>query len=318
MPLRLEQHRVVDGDRDPARDRAEQVAVVGAVPPPFPAGEPRQRQAHDPEQLTPGVQRQRDHRDEPDVVAGPEAVRAGRRVLLLLQVRHDDDLRSRHGLLAEMALRVVDLLPDGCPRAGRGRPATGVGLYPPDQVVALEEVDEAMVGELRDEHLGDMAEGRAQFQRAAQPLADPLQQPDPVPLRQRARAGGTREDGDAVDRAGRMAQRHRVGADQHAGPVVAGAGEGPLPRPSAQHAPGQPAELVLIAGSEPDAEHGLPGEPARLAAYAQQPGRVRVEIQQVASPVGDDDRHLRLIQQHLRGQERLARDILPRFHTFAP
>ena len=202
MPLRLEQHRVVDGDRDPACDRAEQVAVVGAIPPAVPFGEPGQSETHDSEQLTPGVQRQRDHRDHPDVVAGPQAVRTGRWEILFLQVRDDDDLRRCHGLLAEMALRVPDLPPHGSPCTARWLPAAGVGLHPPDQRVALEEVDEAMVGELRDEHLGDMAEGRAQLQRAAQPLADALQQPDPVPFRQRALAGFTREDGYAVDGAG--------------------------------------------------------------------------------------------------------------------
>ena len=318
LPLRLEQHRVVDGDRDPARDRAEQVAVIRAVPPSAPVREPGQGQAHDAQQLAPGVQRKRDHRAHRDVETRPQAVRAGCRIGAFVQVRDDEDFRPRHGLLAEMTFGVMDLLPDGGPRSGRRLPAAGVGLDPPDQLVALEQVDEAMIGELRDEHVGDVAQSRAKFERAAEALPDALQQPDPVPLGERAPARLPGEDGDTVDGAGGMAQRHAIRADQQAGTVFAGAGEGSLPGPPVQDGARQLRELVLVPGREADAEDGLPEEPGRMPGHAQQLARVFVDVQQAAVPVGDDDGHLRLVEQHLRGQERLARGVHPGSHACAP
>jgi len=139
------------------------IAIRLAIAPNRAVRQPGQGQAHDPQQLAAGVQRQRDHRAHPDGAAGPQAANAGRRVDFLIQVG-DDDLHPRHGLLAEVTVRVADRLTGQRPRAGRGLPAAGVRLDPPDQLVALEKVDETVIGELRDEHLGDVPQGGAQLQ----------------------------------------------------------------------------------------------------------------------------------------------------------
>ena len=112
----------------------------------------------------------------------------GRREGLLGEVGHHDRVQPGHGLLAEVALRVPDRLADQGPGARLGHPAARVQLRAADQLVALEQVDEAMVGELRHQRLGDLAQRDVELQRAGQPLADPLEQADPVAGRAGRRA----------------------------------------------------------------------------------------------------------------------------------
>ena len=49
-----------------------------------------------------------------------------------------------------------------------------------------------MVGELRDQRLGDVPQGGVELERAGQPLADALEQADPVPLALAARPAAAR------------------------------------------------------------------------------------------------------------------------------
>jgi hypothetical protein len=66
--LLLEQPGVVDGQRDPGRDGADEVAVEPAVVGLLPGGEPGQREGEHAQQLAAGAQRRGDGRAEPDLL----------------------------------------------------------------------------------------------------------------------------------------------------------------------------------------------------------------------------------------------------------
>ena len=113
---------------------------------------------------------------------------------------------------------------------GGGSQPPGVRGGPPDQLVAAEEVDEAVVGEPGDEDLRDLPQRRVKLKRARQPLADPLEQPEPVGLALRVPPPGLGdEQHDAVDLARRVAQRHRELPDEQEAAVAPVAGERVLP-----------------------------------------------------------------------------------------
>jgi len=106
----------------------------------------------------------------------------------------------------------------------------GSGVQPPAWIWALEQVDEAVVGELRHQHLGHLAQRGAEFQRAGQALADALEQADPVPLLLAAAFGRLAgDDDDPVDHTGGVAQRHRLRADEDLGPLGPDRGERTVP-----------------------------------------------------------------------------------------
>ena len=257
LPLGLEQHRVVDRDRHPAGDRADQVTVGRVVVTHFALGEPGQGQAHDAEQLTPGVQRSGDHRRQPGLLSGRHALRAGRRVAPAVQVIDLDRVQTRHRLLAEMALRIMNLLAHLRPGTRRRHPVARMPLHAADELVALIKVDEAVVGELRHEHLRHVLERGADLQRASQPLAHPLEQRQPVllPLAVAfARLAG--QDHHPVDVAARMPQGHRESADKPARPVAAHALERSLPRPAAEYLRGQILRLAhVVVGEQSERQH---------------------------------------------------------------
>jgi hypothetical protein len=209
LPLRLEQHRVVDRDGHPAGDRADQITVGRVVVAVLTLGEPGQGQAHHAEQLAASAQRRDHHRRQPGLVGRRHALGVRCRVPLEVHVGDHDRVQAGHGLLAEVALRVVDLLADLGPGTGRRHPVAGVPLHPAEELVALEQVDEAVVGELRDQDLRHALERGDDLERAGQPLAHALQQGDPVLLELTvppAHLAG--QDHHPVDVATRMAQRH--------------------------------------------------------------------------------------------------------------
>ena len=158
------------------------------------------------------------------------------RELLLADIRHHDSVLKGHRQLAEMPLRIGDGLADQRPGAGFRHPAARVQLRAADERVAMEQVDEAVIGELRHQGLGHLAQGDIQLQGARQPLADPLEQADPVtgPL---AAAPGRLpgHDNDAGDLTIRRAQWGSMRPDEHPRSVDPLAGEGPLPGPAPQH-----------------------------------------------------------------------------------
>src|SRR6202044_1899760 len=139
-PLLLEQHRVVDGHRDPAGHRAEELAVVRVVVLLVPLGQPGQGQAHHAEEFAPGDQRGGHDRPQANVLGGSQAGRAGRGWLYLVEVLDQDRLQAGHGLLAEMTLGVLDRVADAGPAAGRRDPGARVRLRLADQLVALKQV----------------------------------------------------------------------------------------------------------------------------------------------------------------------------------
>src|SRR5215469_10410904 len=59
-----------------------------------------------------------------------------------------------------------NLLAHERPGTWRGLPAASVQLCSPYQLVAVHQVDEAVVGELRYQRLGDLTEGRAELKGA--------------------------------------------------------------------------------------------------------------------------------------------------------
>ena len=263
LPFGLEQHRVVDRDGHPAGDRADQIAVEGVVAAVIPVGEPRQGQAHHAEQFPPGVQRRRHHGGQAGLVSGGHALRARGRIVLGLQVGDRDRLQARHRLLAEVTLRVVDLLAGLGPGAGRRHPVVRVPLHAADELVTLEQVDEAVVGELRHEHLGHVLQGGTELEGAGQPLADALEQRDHVlPPLAIALAGLADQDHHPVDVTARVPQRYRETAHERVRSVCAGAGERVLPPAAAQHLPGEILHLAqVIVGEQAQGKHRATGQP---------------------------------------------------------
>ena len=172
------------------------------------------------------------------------------------------------------------------------------------ELVAAEQVDEAVVGEPRDEDLRDVPQRRVQLQRPGQPLADPLEQPHPVRLPLRVPAAGLGDQHHhAVDVARRAAQRHRELPEEHQRAVAAAARQRVLPRHPAQHLAG---ELVGLAGpvvrDEPEGVQWLARQLRGLATAAAAVGR-RVRWRTVrCRPVRDDDADLGLAQHELSRQ----------------
>jgi hypothetical protein len=285
---------------------------VGAV------GDPGQRQRDHPEQLTPRVQRRRQHRGEARLVGGGHRLLAGGRVEVGLQVGHHDRLQARHGLLHEVARRVLNRLAHLRPGAGRRLPAAGVRGHPPDQLVPAEQVDEAVVGEPGHQDLRDLPEGRVELERARQPGADPLEQPDPVRLALGVPPPGLADQHDhAADGAGRVAQRHRVLPHEHQGPVAPAGGQRVFPRHPAQHLAGKLVGLALVV-DEPGGRERPPGQRRRITGQPQQPDNVFVCELYVAVGVRDDDADLRLAQNKLGRQIFGGGTLVPARHRHAP
>ncbi len=199
-PLLLEEQRVVDGDGHPARDDAEEVAVVSLVTLVLPLGQVGHGQAHHAEQLTADQERRRDDRCQAHAPGGLQAPLGRRPRRLVPQVLHEHGIQARHGLLAEVAFRVVNRVANPGP-ALRGRcPAVGVHLHPPHQLLAMEQVDHAMIGEVRHQRLGHVPQGQAELKRPRELFPNALQQPDLIPLTLAAAPDGlARDDDDAVD-----------------------------------------------------------------------------------------------------------------------
>jgi hypothetical protein len=163
-----------------------------------------------------------------------------------------------------------------------------VHLDPAHQLLAMEQVDHAVVREVRDQRLGHVPQGQAELKRAGQPFPDPLQQADLVTFTLAAApAGLAGDDHDAVDGSRRMAQRHRLGADEHPGTVTPDGREGPIPGPAAQHVPGQLRGLAGVA-IETERKDGLADQPRRIPREVKKRDRERIGVQEIAEPVGDN------------------------------
>ena len=297
--------------------RSRSGGVVVAL---LPVGEPGQGQAHHAQQLTPGVQRRRHHRGEPGLVGRGQALRARRRVVVEVQVGHHHRVQPRHGQLAEVPVRVVDLLADLGPGARCGRPVAGVPVDPADELLTLEQIDEAVVGELRDQQVGHVLEGDADLERAGQPFADPVQQGDAVLLQLAVTAPGLAdEDDDPVDVTARVAQRHGLGPHEAAGAVASVGIEGALPGPAAQHMGGDVLHRAhVIAGEQAERQDRLARQPRHLARDPEQPGGIGVEVQQIAEPVGDHDPDVSLAEHHVGREVGVKRALTPAGHSAAP
>ena len=320
LPLGLEQHRVVDRDGDPAGDGADQVAVGHVVVALVPFGEPGQGQAHHAEELAPGVQRRGDHRGQPGLVGRRHALRAGRGVVLAVQVVDGDRVEARHRLLAEVAVRVADLLAHLSPGARGRHPVARVLHGAADELVALEQVDEAMVGEPGYQDVRHVLERGVDLQRSGQSLADPLEQGDPALLTPVvAPAGFPGQDHHAVDVTARLPQRHGGAPDEGAGPVAAHALERSLPGPAAQHLPGQVVDLArAIVGEQAQRHHGTAGQPGQITGNPEEPGRELVEVEEVAEPVGDHDRYVGVVEDRAGRKVCVGNPFTPARHARAP
>jgi hypothetical protein len=272
------------------------------------------------EQLAPRVKRRRQHRGEAGLVGGRHRLLARRRVEVGLQVGDDDRLPAGHGLLREMAGWVADGLADLRPGARRRFPAARVRRRPPDQLLPAEQVDEAVVGEPGDEDLGDLAERRVELERAGQPLADPLEQPEPVRLALGVPASGLADQHHhPVDVARRAAQRHRELAQEDAGAVAAARRQRVFPRHTAEYLT---RELVALAQlgvrDKPDRVERPAGQRRGLAGQSEQSGCVFVCELYVAVSVRDDDADLRLAQNEFSRQIPGGGTFVPARHRHAP
>jgi hypothetical protein len=193
-----------------------------------------------------------------------------------------------------------------------------VELLPPYQLVALEQVDEAVVRELRDQRLGDLAERDGQLQRAGQPLADPLQQADAVALALAAvpdRLAG--DEHDSGDIAARPAHGRGVGADEDPRAVDTPGRERALPRPAAVDLHDHGPRLAGVALLEAEREQALAREVLGVVGEAEQRDGEVVGVLQAAVQVHDDHAGLDLPQHDIRGQQRpgrRARGLASRVH----
>jgi len=312
LALLLEQQRVVDGQRDPAGDGAHQVAVERVVVRVGPPGQVGQRHAHHAQQLAAHQQRRGDHRGEPELVAQVPAGRVGRGEAVPDHVLDQHRVAAVHGLGGEVPRRVGDRLADLGPGAGRRGPVGGVPGHPPVQPVAAEQVDEAVVGELRHQGLGDAAQRGLQLQRPGQPLAHPLQQAVALVLALVAAQRLPGEDHHAVDGAGRVAQRHGVRAGVDGGAVGAQVAERALPHAALEDVPGQLGGLLVVLLGDAERQHRVADQV--VAAEAEQPAGELVAVDDVAEAVADDDRHLHLVQHRLGRQLRLERRFVRSLH----
>ncbi len=178
---------------------------------------------------------------------------------MALEVLHHDGVEPFHGLLAEVALRVVDRLAQGRPGSRHRLPAFRVHRHPPDQLVVLAEVDEAVIGELGHQGLGHMPQGPVELERPGEPVPDPLQQPDPVELTLVAAPHGLAgKDDDAVDRAGRVAQRRGLSPHEHPRSILPHVNEGTLPYEAAKYLFGQFCGFDKIGFIEAHLKDGMP------------------------------------------------------------
>ena len=294
MPLLLEQQGVVDGEGDPGGDGPHEVAVEGVVVRAAPVGQVGQPQVHQPEGLAAHAQRRDDGRGHADLggQAGVGLTRAG--IAGLGEVLDEDRLLAAQRDLGVVPHRVADLRPERRPGVGRRAPALDVGGDPPGQPPLLHQLDEAVVGELRDEHLGDALERLLDVERPGEALADPLQQAEAVllPLVAAHRLPGG--DDDPRHRSRRMPQRHGLCPYVDDRPVPAPDVERALPDAALEDVLGElDGERVILLH---DAQgEGLVTGP-RGAGTSEQPFRERVPVEKVAEPVGDHHRHLGMIQ----------------------
>jgi hypothetical protein len=186
-----------------------------------------------------------------------------------------------------------------------------------DQLVALEQVDEAVIGELRDQDLRHVLERDADLQRAGQPLADALEQGDPVllPLAVApARLPG--QDHHPVDVAAGVPQRHGQGPDERARPVAARALHRAFPGAAAQHLPGQvsaPAHAVV--GEQAQGLHRAAGQPGYVTGDPEEPRRELVQVEEIAQPVGDDNGDIGMAQDHFSGEVGVESRVTPACHA---
>jgi hypothetical protein len=248
------------------------------------------------------------------------ALRARRRIVLAVQVVDRDRVEARHRLLAEVTIRVVDLLAHLGPGPRRRHPVARVPHGAADELVALVQVDEAVIGELRHQDLRHVLERGADFQRAGQPLAHPLEQGDPVLMAPAiAPAGLPGQDHHTVDAAAGMTQRHGEGPGERARPVAAHALERPLPGPAAQHLPGQVLGLAhAVVGEQAQGKDRAASQPRQVTGSPEKLSREIVEVQDVAEPVGDHDRYVGLAEHHVRGEVSVESRLTPPRHARAP
>jgi hypothetical protein len=193
-------------------------------------------------------------------------------------------------------------------------------LHPADERLTLVQVDEAVIGELRHEHFRHVLEGGDDFQRAGQPLADALEQGDPVllPLAVAlARLAG--QDHDSVDIAARVAQGHGESPDERTRPVAADAFERSFPRTSVQHLSGEILRFPhVIFGEHAEGQDRAAGQPRHITGNTEKPYRVLVDVQEITEPVRDHDSYIRLAQDHVRRKVRVESSFTPARHACAP
>ena len=285
-----------------------------------PFGEPGQGQAHHAEELAPGIERGGDHRPLAGLVRRRHALRAGCGVVLAVQVVDGDRVEACHRLLAEMTVRVVDLLAHLGPGARRRHPVARVPHGAADELVALEQVDETVIGELRHQDFRHVLERGTDLERAGQPLADPLEQGDPVLLSVAVPAARLADqDHHAVDVTARVPQRHDDAADEGAGPVAARGLERALPGPAAQHLAGQVLGLArAIVGEQAQGHDGAAGQPGHITGNPEKPRREVVDVEKIAQPVGDHDGYIGVIEDHVGREVCVESRLTPARHARAP
>ena len=162
--------------------------------------------------------------------------------------------------------------------------------------------------------------GGADLQRAGQPLADPLEQGDPVLLPVAVAAAGLPDqDHHAVDVTAGVPQRHGDAADEGAGPVAALALERSLPGPAAQHLAGQVVGLAhAVVGEQAQGHDGAAGQPGYITGNPEKPRREVVDVEEIAQPVGDHDGYIGVVEDHVGREVRVESRFTPARHARAP
>ncbi|GAA2779487.1 hypothetical protein GCM10020219_058730 [Nonomuraea dietziae] len=295
VPLLLEQQRVVDGERDAGGDGADEVTVEGVVVGAAPVGEVGQAEVHQAERLAAHAQRG-DHRGgHADLAAQPGAALVGAGEIAGGEVFDQDRLLAAHRGVGVVARRIADLRAHRLPGVGRRVPALHVLGDPAHQPLTLHQFDEAVVGELRHQHLGDPLERLLDVEGARQPLTDAFEQAEAVLLALVAAHGLAGGDHDARHRPGVVTQRHRLGSDVDHGAVAALDVEGALPHAALEHVLGElDGERVILLHDAEREDGALPHRPLALA--PEQLLRERIPVQEVAETIRHHDGHLRVVE----------------------
>ncbi len=175
-------------------------------------------------------------------------------------------------------------------------------------LVGLAQVDEAVVGELRHQRLGDLPQRVVELKGLGQPLADPVEQADPVSRRLRADLKRLfRHDHRAGDLARAAAHGRGVHPDEEVRAVRTPDRECAFPVSAPAGLPLKVRDLRQIVLIEPERAERYVSQVTGIGEAEQAGGEV-VRVTQAAIVVHDDDGSLDLAEDLLSRKHRLSSD----------